>query len=168
MKWDLYDNELKETGVIVSNEDEIPDGFYHIALEIWIINDKNEILLVKKSLDYSRRYPGCWSCIGGNLYSKEHYKDSVKRIVFEMIGLEIKDNEIELLSPQKRDPYRYAYITCYIKRNVDLDKISFVDGRATVAKYVNINELLNMCNNGEIAFYLIGRIKQEIVERIKN
>ena len=49
--WDLYDEKLNRTGDVVIKGNEIPNGFYHLALEIWIINSKKEILLIKNSLD---------------------------------------------------------------------------------------------------------------------
>ena len=33
---------------------------------------------------------------------------------------------------------------------------------STAAMYVDKNELINMCNNGEIAYYLIDRIENEV------
>lgn len=50
MIWDLYDKNFKKTGKVVqeNNIDDIPDGLYHLTVNVWIINSSNEVLMVKK------------------------------------------------------------------------------------------------------------------------
>ena len=44
--WDLYDKNLEKTGNVIPSGDEVPEGYYHISVEIWIVNSKKEILLL--------------------------------------------------------------------------------------------------------------------------
>ena len=41
--WDLYDSNLKNTGKVIPSGEEVPDGYYHIAIEIWIINKEKKV-----------------------------------------------------------------------------------------------------------------------------
>ena len=62
----------------------------------------------------------------------------------------------------------FVAIACLMGSNVkaasdfDLNSIVFNDNESTAAMYVDKNELINMCNNGEIAYYLIDRIENEV------
>ena len=163
-RWDLYDSNLTKTGKIVTEESQIPNGFYHMSLEIWVINSSNHVLLTKNSIDYSKRYPGSWCCIGGNLIADETIKDGLKRILYNKIGMTLSLEKVEIKEPIKRDPYNYAYITCIVFENLNIKNIKFIDQNSVSAQYINKNELIKMCNNGEIAYYLIERINNEILK----
>lgn len=165
--WDLYDNNLVNTGKVVSCEEDIPTGYYHLALELWIINEKHQVLLLKNTIDYSKRYPGSWCCIGGNLHSKENVEEAIIRIINEKIGITISLDKKKTGSPIKREPFGYAYITCILFTDIDTKNISFKDRNSTEAKYVDEKELIKMCNNGEIAYYLINRINNEVLQYMK-
>lgn len=166
-KWDLYDNDLKKTNIVIDDTDEVPSGYYHIALEIWIINDKKEVLLIKNAVDYSKRYPGSWNCIGGSLSSKKSINDEIRDIIYNKIGIEIKKCNAVISKPHKRDPYKYAYVTCFINENLNVDHFNYKDETVIGAKFVDAKELINMCNNGEMAYYIISRIKEEVIEYIE-
>ena len=57
-KWDLYDNKFKNTGIVINENDEIPDDKYHYSINIWIINSKKQVLLIRNTLNYNLHYPG--------------------------------------------------------------------------------------------------------------
>ena len=43
-KWDLYDDKFNNTGIVINDTDEIPDGMYHYSINIWILNTKKQLL----------------------------------------------------------------------------------------------------------------------------
>ncbi len=167
--WDLYNYNLIRTEKTILENEKIPEGYYHMALEIWIINSNSQIMLFKNTIDYSKRYPGSWSCLGDNIYTDENITEAVDRILNEKLGVKnlINSENLVVLEPVKRDPYQYAYITCIIFSDFDYNVIEFKDQSYSMFKYVNKKELINMCNNGEIAYYLIGRINDKILDYIK-
>lgn len=46
--WDLYDENFNKVGKTISNNERVPDNYYHISLEIWIINKKKGSIVDKK------------------------------------------------------------------------------------------------------------------------
>ena len=163
--WELYDEKLVNTYKKISCKEEIPDGYYHLSIEVWIVNSKKELLLLKNATDYSIRYPGSWSCIGGNLRANESFDESIKRIIKEKIGIIFESEEDVIIKPPvKRDPYKYAYMTCIICHDIDLSNVKFEDEMSSEAKFVDKNELFKMCKNGEVAYYLVSRIDNEIIK----
>lgn len=163
-KWDLYNSNLEKTGISVSNVDEIPNDSYHIAIDIWVINNKKEILLVKNSVDYTKLYPDCWVSIGGNIQSGEDVTDCIRRIIKNELNLELNELNYELQEPVKRDPHKYAYMTCILFENIDMNQVRLDDSNFIDVKFLSKNELVKMCNNGEIAYYLIERINSKILK----
>ena len=66
-----------------------------------------------------------------------------------------------------RDPYHYIYETYIIHQDIKLDDIHFVDQTAVQAKWVDLNELYNMIEYGEIAWVLIPRIEEYVIPIMK-
>jgi 8-oxo-dGTP pyrophosphatase MutT (NUDIX family) len=64
--------------------------------EVIIYNDKNEVLMQKKTIDYPIYPGGIWCFFGGVIKDGEEPIDAAKREVKEETNLDIKD--IELIS----------------------------------------------------------------------
>lgn len=164
--WDLYDENMNNTGKKINENEKIPDGFYHLSAEIWIFNKNKEVLLLKSNYDYSKLYPGMWKCLTGNLKSEEGIFDCLNRVLKEKIGLEIDKNKIIVLGPHKRSKYNYAYFTCIINDNIDVCNLNIDSNVYTDCLFVDKKQLTKMCDNGEIAYYLIDRINNEIIDKM--
>lgn len=61
-----------------------------LAVGAFIINDKNQLLIVEKS-PYEKVDPGLWTIPGGKVEPKEHIIDALKREVLEEVGIKIED-----------------------------------------------------------------------------
>lgn len=166
-KWDLYDSNFNVTGVIIDDTEEIPDGSYHYSVNIWILNSKKQVLLIRNTLNYNIHYPGFWSSINGNVLSGENPIETCINTVNSKIGIKIVDKDLKKLDTKLRDPYHYIYETYIINKDIDLKEICFVDNTAVQAKWIDLKELYNMIENGEIAWVLIPRIEEYIIPLMK-
>lgn len=66
--WDLYNQERKRTGRLHERGTPIPQGFYHIVVSVWIVNNKGEYLMSQRHPN--KLYPGYWECTGGFHYCR--------------------------------------------------------------------------------------------------
>lgn len=162
-KWDLYNSNFENTGIIIDEGDKIEDGYYHSSTNSWIINSKKELLLIRKTLNYNLHYPGFWSSIDSNVLSGECGIDSAIKSINDRIGINIEKKEIVEINKDLRDPYNYIYETYIIKKDIELSKIKFNDEIAVQAKWIDLKELYNMIENGEIAWVLIPRIEKYVI-----
>ena len=166
-KWDLYDKNFKKIGKVIDENDEIPDDLYHYSTNAWIINSKNQLLLVRNTLNYNLHYPGFWSSINGNVLSGEEPIDTCISSVKSKIGIDIDKKEMKKVDTRLRDPYHYIYETYIINKDIGLNEIVFEDTTAVQAKWVDLKELYNMIENGEIAWVLIPRIEEYVIPIMK-
>jgi len=166
-KWDLYDNNFNNTGVVINENDEIPDGKYHYSINAWILNSKKQVLLIRNTLNYNIYYPGFWSSINGNVLSGENVIDTCIKTINSKIGIKISNSEAKSVDKKLRDPYHYIYETYIINKDINLNEINFVDNTVVQAKWIDLNELYNMIENGEIAWVLIPRIEEYIIPLMK-
>ena len=166
-KWDLYDDKFNNTGIVVDEIDEIPDGKYHYSINAWILNSKNQLLLIRNTLNYNIHYPGFWSSINGNVLSGEIPMDTCIKTIYSKIGINVLMSDIEKIDTRLRDPYYYIYETYIVNKDIDLNQICFVDNMVVQAKWVDLKELYNMIENGEISWVLISRIEQYVIPLMK-
>ena len=166
-KWDLYDDKFNNTGIIVDEIDEIPDGKYHYSINAWILNSKKQLLLIRNTLNYNIHYPGFWSSINGNVLSGETPMDTCIKTIYSKIGINVSISDIEKIDTRLRDPYQYIYETYIVNKDIDLNQICFIDNMAVQAKWVDLKELYNMIENGEISWVLISRIEEYVIPLMK-
>ena len=166
-KWDLYDDKFNNTGIVINDSDEIPDGKYHYSINAWILNSKKQLLLIRNTLNYHLYYPGFWSSINGNVLSGESSIETCIKTINSIIGIKITDSEIKTIDKKLRDPYHYIYETYIVNKDIDLNEICFIDNTAVQAKWIDLKELYNMIENGEIAWVLIPRIEEYVIPLMK-
>lgn len=166
-KWDLYDKNFNNTGIIINDTDEIPEDKYHYSINIWTLNSKKQLLLIRNTLNYNIHYPGFWNSINGNVLSGDTPIDTCIKSINSKIGIKISDVELKKVDTRLRDPYHYIYETYILYKDIDLNKICFNDNTAVQAKWIDPKELYNMIENGEIAWVLIPRIEEYVIPLMK-
>ena len=166
-KWDLYDKSFNKTGEVIESTTQIPDGKYHYSINMWVINSRKELLLIRNTLNQNIHYPGFWNSMNGNVESNETPLDACKRALYSKIGVKLSDEKFEKKDTCLRDPYHYIYETYIIYEDIDINDISFVDNSAVQAKWIDLTELYNMIENGEIAWVMIPRIEKYVIPNMK-
>ena len=68
--WELLDENGNKVGKAVPRKD-MPEGFYHLGADVWIINSNNEILIQKRS-PQKRNEPNVWAMTGGSVIKGEN------------------------------------------------------------------------------------------------
>lgn len=146
-KLDIYNENKIKTGKIIERKEEvtIEKNEFVLAVQCWIINTKNEILLTKRKLD--KKFGGMWEPTSGLVKSGEDSIQGIKREIKEEIGIEIEDKELKLLKTVKgEETIRDIYI---INKDIALEDIKFNDGEVINAKYVTIEEFEKMLDDGQ-------------------
>ena len=94
--------------------------------------------------------------------------DTCLRTTFDKIGIKVKKSEFKKVDTRLRDPYKYIYETYIVNKDIDLSSIVFSDNTAVQAKWIDLKELYNMIENGEIAWVLIPRIEEYVIPLMKD
>ena len=76
---DIFDENNNPTGEKKEKQQAHEEGNFHRTAHIWIINDKNELLLQKRSAS-KKSHPNCWDISGaGHIKTGETVIDGVIR-----------------------------------------------------------------------------------------
>ncbi len=148
--WDIYDENRKKTGKLAERDlHKFKKGEYHIVVTGIIFNTKREILISKRAT--WKKYGGLWECNSGSILAGETSLEGIIRELKEELGIEFSEKEAIYLKEAKRDKKVPDFKDLWIfERNIPIEKITFPDGESTEAKWVTIEQFMNMYDNNEI------------------
>lgn len=148
--WDIYDKNKKKVGRVAQRGvDELKEGEYHIVVTAIIMNSKNEILISKRA-EY-KKYGLMWECNGGSILAGETSLEGIIRELKEELGIEFTKKEAIFVKEVRRDKIPCNFkIRWLFRRDIEIEQITFPDGEAIEAKWVSIEEFMEMINKKEM------------------
>lgn len=147
---ELVDVNGNKTGKILTHIEardlnNVPKENYISVVGVIIINDKNEILLQKRSRT-KRVNPSKWGICGGKVDLGETPLEAGVRETLEEIGIVLNKEELEFLS---MDTNGKLHFTVYcVRKNVLIDKCKLQQEEVEEIKYFKIEELQNLDTEG--------------------
>lgn len=147
-------NEFGEfTGEIATREECHKKGLWHRAVYAFIIDDKGNVLLQKRSRN-KKLWPNLWDVtVGGHVASGEFGRQALIREAKEEIGIEVEDKDIKYLVGstsinQKGDIINKHYNECYlITKNIDISKVVLEKEEVEEIRYFSKEEILEKIAN---------------------
>ena len=144
---DIFDENNNPTGEIKEKTKAHEDGNFHRTAHIWIMNDKKELLLQKRSAT-KQSHPNCWDISGaGHIRAGETVIEGAIRELKEELGVEAKERDLQYISTIKstKNPknmeFGYVYL---LKCNNQVKEYIFEDDEVSEVKYVDFEELEKM------------------------
>lgn len=130
--FDVLDADGQKTGETKLRSLVHRDGDWHYAVQIWLVNDQNEVLLQRRAADKDS-YPGLFdiSCAGHVVAGETPIAAAVAELN-EEIGLVVSPNNLELLGQYKEqsrpapDFINNSFYDLYLlRRNFEVDQLHF-------------------------------------------
>lgn len=148
--WDIYDENKKKTGKLAERGiTKLEEGKeYHIVVQGIVLNSKNEILISQRA--EHKTFPLQWECNGGSILAGETSLEGILRELKEELGLEFSKKEAMFLTDIKREKFQDIKELWVFRRDIEIKDVKFNDGEAIAAKWISIDEFIEMYNNGEI------------------
>ena len=149
---DIYDRNKNKTGITkIRHVDAYEDGEYIIGVQLVLFNKNNEILITKRS-DRKKVLPGKWECNGGAIDAGETPIEGLEREISEELGI-VLDRKKIIYYKNVIDDDRHSIKDIFLyKDNIDINILSFSDNEVSEAKYVSIDEYMDMFNSGDIVY----------------
>lgn len=86
--WDAYNQNRELTGEVLVRGEPIPDGRYHLVVQVWIRNSRGQYLISQRAADRPS-YSWKWECIGGSVTKGEDSLTGALREVREEVGIDL-------------------------------------------------------------------------------
>lgn len=171
MKHEIIDeyNNIGEKIGTVDKEIAHEKGLWHKSVHVWILNDKNEILLQYRCTD-KKLYPNTWDVsFAGHISAGESSAEAVIREGKEELGIEVNLDKLNYVFTN-REEIKYKEIDSkefvdifILKQDIKLDKIEFQKEEVSDAKYVSIDEFFKLAKENKI---MPHEIEYMVLEKI--
>lgn len=168
---DILDIHGNKTGIIKERNQAKKDSDIYKIIYLWIINNKNEVLLQKRSLK-KQSNKGKWDCaVSGHVLAGESSLQALKREAKEELNLELNEKDLTLIYSDLGKNTKYEYHDVYVlKKDILIEKLIINKDEIDQIKYFNIIELIQLYNKNLFAndFHnqkIINIIKKEINKR---
>lgn len=151
--WDLYDINKNKLGRLHERGLPLNSGEYHLAVEIWVKNSNNQILLTQRHPD--KPWGSYWESTVGSVIAGEDSLTGAKRELTEETGIKIIDTQIVLLGAMTTQDW--IVDTYIVKLDTPTCNLKLQDGEVVNAKWVNLYEFEDMCSKKVIVPATIKR-----------
>ena len=131
-------------------------GLWHKSVHVWIINDKNEVLLQYRSAEKDL-YPNTWDCsFAGHIDAGESSIETVLREGKEELDIDVNLENLQYVFTN-REMFQYGqvnsneFVDIYILRqNINLQNVEFQKEEVSNAKYVSKEQFFELMKNGTL------------------
>lgn len=144
--WDLYDESGKSTGYVIERGQQVPSGYYHLAVDIWIVNDFNELLIQKRSKT-KRIRPNIWAATGGSVLSGETSLQGCIREAREEIGVNIDKDKARLMTTIKGK--ETIWDVWVILQDIELNQVCLQPEEVTEVRWASIAEVKRLAETNQ-------------------
>ena len=138
---DIVDENNQLTGQVEDRWVAYEKGLWRRTVSCWIMNEKGEVLLQKRTPN-KKRNPNKWSKTGGQVDSGETPEEAIFREVKEEIGIEIPKEQIKVVDIFKNNDKkpRFAYNFIFVV-NYKLEDYILQKEEVAEVKYVTIEDM---------------------------
>ena len=153
-KRDLVDKNRKQIGETTITESNIMEGKYIQIVIMCIENGNNEFLIQKRALKKN----GKWALTGGHVISGEDSVTAVLRETQEELGLELEENEVELIFGKRA--YDCFVDIYYRKKDIELSNLKLEKEEVENVEWANLKQIRNLKENGTFLEYHYNCLKE--------
>jgi len=119
--WDILDENGNKTGRIVERGENLTQGEYHLVVDVWIMNLKNEFLISRRTPS-KHPDPGKWNPVCGSAIAGEDSISSALRETKEELGINLDTQNGKLVKRFICDPESIIDVWLF-KQNVDINTV---------------------------------------------
>lgn len=168
---DIFDENNNPIGKIKEKQQAHEDGNFHRTAHVWIINDKNELLLQKRSAS-KKSHPNCWDISGaGHIRAGESVTEGAIRELKEELGVETTEKDLNYIATIKstKNPKNMEFGYVYLLRcNKKIEDYIFEDDEVSEVKYVYFEYLEKMIEEKVEGLLLHDEEFKKLFEYIRN
>ena len=149
--WDLYDCNSININKKVKRGSKLSNDEFHIVVNSWIINDKNEFLITQRV--ETKSFPLTWECTGGSALSGETSIMAAIREVKEELNIDVYEENSVFIGKTLRyyencPDILYVYV---FKTNIDISEVKIQEEEVNDVKWASKEEILELYKNNKFS-----------------
>lgn len=124
------------------------NNLWHRQISVWVMNDKNEVLLQRRS-SLRQQSPNKYSVCTGHIDANEEIITAALRELKEEIGLMVAEDNLEFIDMYRNEEkgnnsFKYTYL---VKTDKKVDEFVMQKEEVCELKYITLEELEKMIQN---------------------
>jgi len=147
--WDLYDKDRKKLSKIVERGNKLQDDEYHLVINAWIKNEKNEYLISQRAA--TKSHPLMWECTGGSVLQGESPIDAAIREIKEELGIDVDKSKGVLIGSTLR--YYWGcpdILDVYVfESNVKMEDIVYQKEEVCKVMWASVDQIKELFDAGK-------------------
>lgn len=140
---DLYDKNLKRTGMTIERGQHVPFGYMIPIVAVLVYNDQGQYLIQKVAQSKGNYY----ASTAGHVQSGEtDFTKAMMREMEEEIGLKVSKEELKLVKIRR---YEYKFTFLYLmKSNVPVSMLRLQKDEVESVQWMSLDEIESLCQQG--------------------
>jgi mutator protein MutT len=167
--WDVYDKDGNKLGFDQFRDEPIPEGVYHIVVEIYAVTENHEVLITQRHKN--KPWALKWEVTGGSILKGETPLLGAIRELKEETGIEVRGSDLNLVYSYiyKNVPSIYKCFVVFI--NKEETKIQLQEEETIDYRYLPYNEFKQFIKTDEYVdwvrerFYVHEKIFDTIIHQ---
>lgn len=144
-KRDLYDINRNLTGETIYKGDSIPDSKFILVVLSFMQNSKGEFLIQKRSVQKHGKY----GSTGGHAKTGETSIQAMMTEINEEIGLNVNENELNLVYSGRDDINKVFFDLYYMKKDFSTESLTLQEEEVESVKWMNVNEIKQLISTNK-------------------
>ena len=149
--WDLIDAQRRPTGETAVRGTVLPQGRYHLVVQVVIFNTQGEMLIQQRQ-PFKEGWPNLWDItVGGSAIAGDDSRSAAEREVMEELGLPI-DLSDEM--PKIILPFDQGFDDIYIiTMDVDLSALHLQESEVQAVRWAGMEDIFALMKAGQFRPY---------------
>jgi len=165
----IVDENGNFNGQIIDKEEAHNKNLLHNEVAVFIINDKKQVLLQKRSAN-KRFNPNKWALCAGHVDAYESLEDAILREIKEEVGLDILKDDLHQFGEREFtiiDSNSHITYFYYIKSNLNEKDFIIQKEELSEVKWFDIDDVIDMIkkNDSSIVF---DEKRLKLFEQLRN
>lgn len=166
---EIVDRDGNFTGQIIDKEEAHDNNLLHNEVAVFIINDKKQVLLQKRSAN-KRFNPNKWALCAGHVDAGESLESAALRELKEEVGIDITINDLKPFAEREftiRDSNSHVTYFYYTKSNLNEKDFIIQKEELSEVKWFNIDEVIDMIKSKDDST-VFRKERLSLFEELKN
>ncbi len=146
--WDLYTADRKLTGRTHIRGEEIPDGYHHLVVHVWIRNGRGEYLISQRAASRPT-FPLMWECVGGSVTVGEDSLTGALRETKEEVGVDLDPAAGKVVFSRTRSYFHDILDVWLFEYDGEADLARATTDEVAQIKWMTAAEIRALCESGE-------------------
>ncbi len=156
--WDLYTKYRRKTGKEHIRGEQIPEGYYHLVVHVWIRNKNGEYLISQRAANRPT-FPLMWECVGGSVLKGEESVDGAIREAKEEIGIVLEPSQGKKLFSKIRDvidgqPFQDIMDVWLFEYDGEAQLENATTDEAVDCKWMSVDDIKKLYDSGKLVYTL--------------